>query len=196
MKTIRFTVLFIILCLMLLPGCASVKPKGDTIEEKRAYVEESLSKLMDVFVLMDPTLPDKIDSSVGYAIFRYRASKLPVVLSGIGGGGGFGMARDMQSGHLTYMKLQKVQWGVGLGTREIGVLFVFSDRAVFEKFIKGKWDSGGGVEATAKSSDYGGGMEGSVSTQSGVDVYQVTESGISYGATWRTRRYSPDKSLN
>jgi len=196
MKTIPFTILLTLLSLTLLPGCATVKPEGDTVEEKRAYVEESMSRLMEAFVRREPALQEKIDSSVGYAIFRYRSSKLPTLLSGIGGGRGFGLARDMETGRLTYMKLQKAQWGVGMGTRDLGVLFVFTDRSVFEKFITGKWDSGGGIEATARGGELGGGSGSSVSIKSGFTVYQITESGISYGATWQTRRFSPDKGLN
>jgi len=179
-----------------LSGCASVKPEGDTVEERRQFIEDSMKALMANYEKQTPDLPEKLENSVGYAIFRYRASKLPMVLSGFGGGKGFGLARDMETGELTYMKITKTQWGVGMGTRELGALFIFSDRAAFEKFISGKWDAGGGVEATAKGGEKGGGMEGAATTKAGFEVIQITESGLSYGATWRARKFSPDKSLN
>ena len=181
---------------LILSGCASVKPEGDTVEERRQSVEDSMAALMANFEKQSPDLAETLENSVGYAIFRYRASKLPLILTGIGGGKGFGLARDTESGELTYMKMTKAHWGYGMGSREVGALFIFSDRDAFNKFKSGQWDSGGSVEATAKGGDKGGGMAGSSKTKAGFEIIEITESGLSYGATWRARKFSPDKNLN
>ena len=47
----------------------------------------------------------------------YRLSKLPIVIGGLGGGGGYGFAVNNETGEQTFMKVTMGEWGLGLGTR-------------------------------------------------------------------------------
>jgi len=94
------------------------------------------------------------------------------------------------------MKVQKFNWGLGTGVRENSVVFIFNDREIFEKFRSGKWDAGPSAEATAKKDDLGAGLGGTATFKKGMKAYALTDSGLSYGLTYQTRRFSPIRSLN
>lgn len=181
---------------LLVSSCATVKPEGDNITQQRAFVDKDTAELLATLYEREPGARKEVEDAVGYAVFRYRATKLPIVLSGIGGGAGYGLATEGTSNEKTYMKVSKVQWGVGLGVRELAVVFVFQDQEVFEKFRSGKWDTGGGAEATAKTGDTGAALAASASTGKGFKSYTFTESGLSYGATWHARRFKPNGAMN
>lgn len=176
--------------------CGWMGPAGGSSAEQRAFIDEECEKVIEQLERQVPKALGEIHDSEGYAVFRYSSGKLPIVLGGLGAGGGCGVAVDPRDSSRSYMKVQKLNWGWGMGVKENSVVFVFSDRAVFEKFRKGKWDGGAAADATVKAGGVGGGLSGEASLKSGYHAYEMTDSGLSYGITYRTRRFSPIGKLN
>lgn len=187
-------VLVSVLMLVLATGCASVQ--GSDKDEKQAFILGSVSEMMIELYDENPELEREVENALGWAAFNYRLSKLPVVLSGIGGGGGYGVAVDNRTDEKTYMTVQMGEWGVGMGTRAFGTVFVFEDEKVMKDFIRKGWEFGSAAEVTAKTKEGGVAASGSVSTTYGMKVYHVTRDGIAYGVSFRGTKYTTSKSLN
>jgi lipid-binding SYLF domain-containing protein len=181
---------------LLLCQCASTRPQGSSAAEQREFIDAEAARIIDQLVGKTPEAEREIAAAEGVAAFRYSSGKLPIVLGGLGGGAGYGVAVDQADDSRTYMKVQKVNWGWGMGVKENAVVFVFEDRAVFDKFRAGKWDSGAAAEATAKKDDVGAGVGATATAKEGFKAYTLTDSGLSYGITYQARRFSPIGSLN
>ncbi len=171
-----------------------MKPEGSTAAEQRAYIDAEAERILARLARENPASGGEIFAAEGHAVFRYTSGKMPLILGGLGAGSGYGVAID--GDERTYMKVQKLNWGWGMGVKENAVVFIFDDAAVFEKFRRGKWDSGAAAEATVQKDDVGGGVGGAVSQKKGFKAYELSESGLSYGITYRARRFSPTPSLN
>jgi hypothetical protein len=181
--------------LVLATGCASVQ--GSDKDEKQAFILGSVSEMMVELYDENPELEQEVENAVGWAAFNYRLTKLPVILTGIGGGGGYGLAVDNRTGEKTYMSVQMGEWGVGMGTRVFGTIFVFEDKKVMQDFVRKGWEFGSAAEVTAKTSEGSGvAASGGVSTTHGMKVYHVTREGIAYGVSFRGTKYTTSKSLN
>jgi lipid-binding SYLF domain-containing protein len=179
-----------------LSQCASVKPDGANVSEQRPFVDREADGIIAKLGEQSPSSKKDIENSEGYAVFKYSSGKLPLILGGIGAGAGYGVAVDQGDDSRTYMKVRKLNWGLGMGVRENSVVFAFTDREVFEKFRGGKWDGGASAEATVKANDMGADLGGSASVKKGFKAYTLTDAGISYGVTYQTRRFSPIPSMN
>jgi len=177
--------------------CSSMKPEGGTPVEQRAFIDSETNAVVERLKKQDPKSVDDLANSEGVAAFKYASGKLPLILGGLGAGSGYGVAYDnAKTEDRTYMKVSKYNWGFGMGVKDQSVVFVFQDRAVFDKFRSGKWDGGAGAEATVKAGEAGGGIGGTATPKKGFNAYTLTEAGMSYGVTYQARRFSPIKSLN
>ena len=176
--------------------CASLSPEGGTPEEQRAFIDADAARIVRQLEKESPGSKDEIAESAGYGVFRYSSGKLPLILGGLGAGRGYGVAVDGESADRSYMKVQKINWGWGMGVKESAVVFIFDDRPAFEGFREGKWDGGVAAEANVKAGEHGGGVGGVASVRDGFKAYTLTEAGLSYGFTYQTRRFSPIEKLN
>jgi lipid-binding SYLF domain-containing protein len=186
----------VILVVPFLSQCASIKPQGSSDQEKRDFIDKEATTILAKLEKQVPKSTKEIADAKGVVAFRYSSAKLPLILSGIGGGSGYGVAVDKSDKSHTYMKVQKFNWGLGMGARDNSVVFVFNDRKIFERFRKGKWDGGASAEATVKANDVGADVGGVATVKKGFTAYTLTESGLSYGVTYQTRRFTPIGSLN
>jgi hypothetical protein len=182
------------LLLLVVAGCASV-PTADK-EEKQAFILGSIGEMMAELYETNPELEKEVENASGWAAFNYRLSKLPIVLGGLGGGGGYGVLVDNRTEQQTFMSVRIGEWGVGVGTRIFGTLIVFDDEHVMRDFVRKGWEFGSAAEAAAKTSEGGLDVGASVSTWQGMKVYHITRQGMAYGATFRGTRYSTDRTLN
>ena len=189
-------ILPVILAAPFLSQCASISPQGSSNQEKREFIDKEATTILAKLEKQAPKSKTEIADAEGVAVFRYASAKLPLILTGIGGGSGYGVAVDNADKSRTYMKVQKFNWGLGMGARDNSVVFVFNDREVFNTFRKGKWDGGASAEATVKANEMGADVGGAASIKKGFTAYTLTESGLSYGVTYQTRRFSPIGSLN
>ncbi|HGM5491306.1 TPA: YSC84-related protein [Serratia fonticola] len=95
--------------------------------------------------------------------------------------------------------------GVGIGVKQLRVVMVFHNREALNNFIKNGYVLGADASIAAKYGDTGGApVSGSVNTVTPsaekldppVNVYQLTEDGLSLQAMVDGYKYWPDTELN
>jgi lipid-binding SYLF domain-containing protein len=169
-------------------------PGGDSVEEKRAKVRKDRDEVLAKLYASHPEAKAKIESGAGYATFRNMNLHLLLVSSGHG----YGMVVD-KSGKETFMCMGSLGGGLGIGGKELSVVFIFKNADVMNKFIESGWQFGGEADATAKTGSQGAAAakEGGVDTAGNLfEIYQMTDTGVSLQATVAGTKYWKDKDLN
>jgi hypothetical protein len=183
---------------LLHPGC--MRPRGATVEDKRAYVKEMRAEALTELYKRDASLRSKVKSAAGYAVFSNLAGGVLFVSTGQG----YGVAHNNRTGRDTYMKMAELGAGMGLGMRHFRAVYVFKDASTLETFVEKGWEFGadanvaaiaggegvaggatgdvvaGGVTSGGAGSAGGGGERaaGAGAAGTGIEVYQLTESGL------------------
>jgi lipid-binding SYLF domain-containing protein len=141
-----------------------------------------------------PEIQGEVQKAVGYAVFD--ASQVNIVL--YLGSSGAGVMVDNATGKETFMKMARAGTGPGVGYKTYRQLIVFKDRGLFDTFTSVGADVGASADATLKTSGSKGGMalDGSVSFNPLMSVYQYTDSGALLQANWGGVAYLPDEELN
>jgi len=207
----------LVLVPLLVLGCAS--PKGSTVSERRSYVQKMRDDTLSRFYAANPSLRERVDRAAGYGVF----SNIAVRLFLIGPGHGYGVVRENASGEDTYMRMGQLELGIGLGARDFRALFVFRDAATLRTFVESGWQFGGNAEASAIVSGDKGASVGAQGTMAGggaaagtsggagagsragaaagslgtgIEVYQLTDSGLVLSAGIAGTKYWRDGDLN
>jgi lipid-binding SYLF domain-containing protein len=184
-----------ILAALALPAAAGVfGPKGDDVEEKRAEVRKQRDGILAKLYAAHPEAKEKIQKAAGYGTFNNKNMNLFLLSTGHG----YGMVVD-QSGKEVFMAMGSLGGGVGIGAKDLSVVFIFKNAEVMKKFTESGWQFGGEADATAKAGDKGAAAskEGGVDTGANVfDIYQMTDTGVALQATVAGTKYWKDKNLN
>lgn len=201
----------------LAPGCL-MKPRGEDPKAKRAYVEEMRQEALADLYKLDPDLKAKVRSAAGYATF----SNLSTGIFLVSAGQGYGVAHDNKTGRDTYMRMAELGAGVGIGVRHFRGVFVFQSQETFRTFVDKGWQFGADVDAAAVaggeygaaagasgtvgsggaaaggSSSAGAGSRagGSGSSGSGIEVYELTDTGLALRGGVAGTKYWKDSELN
>ncbi len=197
-------------------GCAT--PKGATVSDQRSAARAMRTAALADFERAHPGVSARAARAPGHAVF----SNVNVQILLAGGGQGYGVARS-SSGRETFMKMAQVGVGVGLGAKDFRVLFLFRDEISFKRFVAEGWEFGVDADAALISSGDRGaqaGASGRVGSAgasagasatgavgsadasaaeaagSGVEIYQITESGFALKAMVAGTRYWKDGALN
>ena len=216
LRPVRFATLLLVGLALVMPGC--MRPKGASVAEKRAYVEEMRNEALADLYKRDVTLRGKVQSAAGYAVFSNLASGFFLLSTGQG----YGIAHDNRTGRDTYMKMGELGAGMGLGMRHFRGIYVFNDAVNFRTFVEKGWEFGGdanvavmakeqGVSGGATGQAVGGGVAaggagsvgagkqgagGAGSGGSDIEVYELTESGVIARAGVAGTKYWKDSELN
>lgn len=169
-------------------------PKGDSAEEKRAAVRKDRDEILAKLYASNPEAKAKIQNATGYGTFNNKNLNLLLFSSGHG----YGMVVD-KSGKETYMAMGSLGGGLGMGGKDLSVVFIFKSPEVMNKFIESGWQFGGEADATAKAGDKGAAAskEAGVDTGANVfEIYQMTDTGVALQATVAGTKYWKDKDLN
>lgn len=164
---------------------ASAEEQRDEIRKMR---KETLAKLYKVH----PAARADIQKAAGYAVF----SNVGVNLIFLSAAGGSGVAHDNRSGKDIYMKMVSGGLGIGLGVKDFRGVFVFSNSKAFRQFVESGWEASAQADAAAKSGEKGGAAAGAVTVAPGVDLYQLTETGLALQATIQGTKYYKNDDLN
>ena len=170
-------------------------PKGDNVEEKRAKVRKDRDEILAKLYAAHPDAKDKIKQAAGYGSFNNKNMNLFLLSTGHG----YGVVVDNKSGKETFMAMGSLGGGVGIGAKDLSVVFIFKNADVMNKFVESGWQFGGEADATAKAGTHGGGgaKEGGVDTGAhAFEIYQMTDTGIALQATVAGTKYWKDKKLN
>lgn len=159
--------------------------------EKRAPLRQQINDRADeviaTLIREKPEIQPLLDTSVGYFVGRISGVKVPV----IGGGGGLGVLVDKEQSTRTYMNINRLDAGFGLGTSAYKVLVIFHDREAMEKFRIGFRKAGlAAVSAT------GGKMITKVTELGeGTALFFLAETGAEVTAGFRKVRLSVNEDL-
>jgi lipid-binding SYLF domain-containing protein len=177
---------------LLLAACG---PRGESPEQKRKVVRDMRAETLEDLFELRPDVRSRVERAAGYGAFTNIETKVMFV----GGGTGYGVIVDNRSGKETFMRMAKLQGGLGLGIQDFRAVFVFNDRATMAKFIEEGWQFGGGGDISAKSGDKGAAATGDVALDTSgepMEIYQFTESGIALSLTAAGTKYWKDPQLN
>lgn len=191
-KAILLTCLVAALAMPATAGLFSAK--GDSADEQRAAVRKDRDDILAKLYAAHPEAREKIQKAAGYATFNNKNMNLFLLSTGHG----YGMVVD-KSGKETFMAMASLGGGVGIGAKDLSVVFIFKEADVMNKFIESGWQFGGEADATAKAGDKGGAAakEGAADTGANVfEIYQLTDTGVALQATVAGTKYWKDKDLN
>lgn len=168
-------------------------PEGDTAGEQRAHIKKVNTEILSTVYKAQPEARALVDSAAGYGTFSNIETKTMF----LGSGNGYGLAVDRATGKRTFMKLRKIQIGLGVGIQEFQLLVIFKDPAKFKEFVAGGWQFGGGADAALEHREEDGAQAGvQLSAKMDPVVIQLTEAGVSIGATVDGIKYSQNDELN
>lgn len=160
--------------------------------EKRADIRKMRSETLEKLYKVHPLAKGAIHDAVGYAVF----SNIGINLIFLSAAGGSGVAHDNRSGKDIYMSMISGGLGLGLGVKDFRGVFVFSTGKAFNQFVESGWDADVQADAAAKAGTKGGAFAGAITVAPGVELYQLTETGLALQATIQGTKYFKDKELN
>lgn len=143
-------------------------PKGDTNAEKQANVRKQRDEMLAQLYTSNPEMKKLLKKSAGYATFKQTDVNLFLLASG----NGYGVLRDNKTHKDTFMRVAALGGGVGLGVKDVRVIFVFNDAKVMRQFVEKGWQFGGKADASAKYQDTGVSAEQNV--KGNVDFHDGT----------------------
>jgi lipid-binding SYLF domain-containing protein len=143
-------------------------PKGDSVEEKRQTIRKQRDDMLAELYRTKPEMKDRLKQAAGYATFKQTDVNLFLLASG----NGYGLLVANKTGQETVMRVASLGGGVGLGVKDLRVIFVFNDPKVMQQFLEQGWQFGGKADAAAKYQDTGVSAEQNV--KANVDFKQGT----------------------
>jgi len=173
-----------------LVGCA--RPQGETPQEKREFILKMEQDTLDELYEKEPETRSLVKNAVGYGVF----SDINTQLMFFGTGNGYGVVVNNSNGQKTYMKMGEGGVGLGVALKDFREIIIFNDQSAYTNFVTEGWSLGGQGDAAAKYKDSGDAATGAVPLDSGVLVYQLTDSGIALRAHFGASKYWRDDDLN
>lgn len=175
---------------MALGGCATTQ--GNTVEEQRDFVMDTHDETLQELYRQRPEAREKIENAPGYGVFSTIDTNVLLVA----GGGGYGIVTDNATGERTYMRMGEAGVGPGIGVKDTRLVLIFHNDQRLHEFVESGWEFGGSADATAEAGEQGGGAETRGTVSRDIEVYQLTDSGVSLQATVRGTRFWRDNELN
>jgi len=130
---------------------AVLGPQGDSIEAKQTNVRQQQRDMLGLFYESNPELKAKVGRAAGYATFSILDLNLFVVATG----GGYGVLMDNRTGRETFMRVASLGGGLGVGAKDLRVLFIFNNAEIMRQFVDQGWQFGGQADAAAKVNEKG-----------------------------------------
>lgn len=173
-------------------SCFSAAAAAASPEETRKEILQMRSETLAKLYKVHPIAKGDIQKSVGYAVF----SNIGINLILLSAAGGSGVAHDNRTAKDVYMKMVSGGFGFGLGVKDFRGVFVFSTDKAFKQFVESGWAADVQADAAAKSGEKGGAVAGAITVAPGVDLYQITETGLALQATIQGTKYFKSDELN
>lgn len=179
----------------LFTAAAATPVEAKTVDNRRAEIRRVRDTVLEELRQFSPGTVERMMAAEGYAVFSTVGVKILVA----GTVGGRGLLVRRQPGGRTkeiFMRTAGLGVGLGFGIKDIRTVFIFHDRAKLEDFVTRGWDFSGEVDATVKSDEKGGKLGDTANLLKGVEVIQLTKSGLVLQATVQGTKYWSDKKLN
>jgi lipid-binding SYLF domain-containing protein len=168
-------------------ACASMSPTER--ETKRTQLDEMAKTAIAGLIEQDPSLQQKLDESLGYAVANMKVTKIPIV----GAGGGEGVLVNKKTDERTYFTVSRFDIGGGWGARSYKILLVLETEEVLDRLQSGTWEYQAGVEASAGTASAEG---SSGALNEGYTVHVLSDGGASATATARVIRIKVNSKLS
>ena len=173
--------------------CASALAQDEAaIIQKRQQVREMAKEALADLYEVAPSARAAISHAAGYAVF----STFGIKIFFAGGTSGSGVVVNQRSGRDTFMKMVKVQAGLGFGASKDRYVFVFETESALRNFISQGWDFSGQANLSAMVSQQGGTFTGAASISPGIYMYQLTDTGLSASVTVGGTKFFKDADLH
>jgi lipid-binding SYLF domain-containing protein len=153
-------------------------PKGDSAEEKRQVIRQQRDEVLADLCNAKPELKERVKKAAGYATFKQTDMNLFILASGRG----YGVLKDNKTGKDTFMCVASLGTGIGMGVKDLRVVFIFNDAKIMQQFIEQGWQVGGKGDVSAKYKDTG--VSAEAAAKANVDFKEGT---VAAGATTDTR---------
>lgn len=176
----------------ILLSCFAGPAAAVTPEEKRAEIRKMRSETLEKLYKVHPLSKVAIQNSAGYAVF----SNIGINVILLSAAGGSGVAHDNRTNKDTYMRMVSGGFGFGLGVKDFRGVFVFATDKAFKQFVESGWDADIQADAAAKAGNKGGAFAGAITVAPGVELYQLTETGLALQATIQGTKYFQNDDLN
>ena len=203
MKIIRNYAVLLMACLLSAPAFAandtssndsssSLSPAEVAKERKEILTmrDATLKRLYKV----KPAIREEIAKADGYAVFDSNQANIILLVAGSGSG----VLVDNATGQNTFMKMKRLGTGPGVGFKKYKQVLVFKSRKLVDTFKTVGADVTASSDATFKLSEHnaGKGVDGVVSLDPMLSVYQITDKGVLLQANWGGMAYLPNDALN
>jgi lipid-binding SYLF domain-containing protein len=200
---VKARIAFGVVAAIALAGCATTppasspaqeeaaKPPSAQIEKKRAERRKLRDDTLAQLYEGKPEVRDEIAQAEGYAVFDGTQLNLVLYV----GASGQGILVD-KNGVETFMQMKRAGMGPGVGYKDYRQIIVFKSRALLDQFRTVGADVSASADATVKMDGKGSALDGSVSFNPQLSVYQITDRGLLLQANWGGVAYIPDADLN
>jgi len=186
-KFIRLFTLMIFSSVILL----SCSAPGASSADKRTTIDKMRQDVLSDIYRLNSSVRSKVSKAPGYAVF----SNVNINLIFISAGSGYGVMVNNATGKKTYMKMGEAGFGFGAGVKDFRALFIFNNKKVMNRFLTEGWQFGAQADAAAKAGDKGKAVGGEAVVD-GIEIYQLTETGLALQATVKGTKYWIDGDLN
>jgi len=103
----------LLLVLISLSACVTLEPKGNTDQEKLAYLKKYEAQTLKDLIAAHPETEAMIKNSEGYAVLHHSVAKVPIFEMG----SGYGVVKDNQNQERSYLSIFRLGVGWGYGGR-------------------------------------------------------------------------------
>ncbi|MDP1784935.1 MAG: hypothetical protein Q8K81_05870 [Sulfuricurvum sp.] len=182
---------------MILAGAAAIVMfsgfwSGKTVDQQREERLQVRNETLQLLYKHAPEAKEMVSKSYGYAAF----SNVGVNLVLLSAEGGKGVAHDNKTGKNTYMNMASGGVGFGLGIKDFRAVFLFENKAVFDRFVNKGWEANAQADAAAKLADKGDAISLAITVAPGIRLYKLTQNGLALQATIQGSKYWKDGDLN
>ncbi len=173
-------------------GWGCLMPQGASVADQRQSVLEMRDSTLEELERIEPRLRERIRHAAGYAVFTDVTLKAFMV----GTGQGYGIAVDSRTDQRIFMRMVQAGGGVGYGIKDFRNVFVFLDQERFRTFVDTGLEISSSADALAAYQGKGAALGLGMQVLPGVEVYQLTQSGIAASAMVMGTKYFRDPVLN
>ncbi len=163
-------------------------------QKRRDGIRQMRDETLERLFKAHPKAREEIRKAVGYAVFDASQSNIILLVTGHG----IGVAVDNGSKQETFMRMARLGTGPGIGYKSYKQVLIFKDKTLFNTFGTVGADVSASGDATLKLKDKGDNLvlDGTVSFNPLLSVYQMTDRGALLQANWGGVGYLPDGDLN
>jgi lipid-binding SYLF domain-containing protein len=161
-------------------------------EAKRTEIRKMAGETLVQLYKAQPEAKAKIAGAAGYGVF----SNFGMTILFLGGAGGSGMVHDNSTKKDVFMNMGQARAGIGLGAQKYKAIFVFKDHKTLQEFVDKGWQAGAQGGVAAKAGKSGGADTIGTSVYEGIEIYQLTDTGLLMAGTIAGTKYWKDGDLN